>query len=324
MRSRHTLATLVVLVWATFAFKAFAADEGELALTGLDPVLLVQGKEVKGDEKLTTVRKGLRYRFSDEKNRAAFEKNPEKYEIQFDGQCARAPNAKGDPGVFAVHKGRIYAFMGPACQEAFLKEPDRYAADKPRRNVAILVHDGVELLDFAGPGEVFSAAESGRAFKVFTVAAEARPITSQGFLKVTPSHTFADGPKPDVVVIPGGATANALKDPRVVEWVKKVSTDAEVVVSVCTGAFILAEAGLLDGKEATTHWASIESMRKKYPKVTVHADRRFVDNGKVLTSAGVSAGIDVSLHVVGRLLGKDAAEKTARYMEYTRDAAKGK
>ena len=186
--------------------------------------------------------------------------------------------------------------------------------------MAIFIHDGVELLDFAGPGEVFAAAGSGRAFKVFTVAAEARPITSQGFLTVTPNHTFADCPVPDIIVLPGGATQRALKDPRVVEWVKKVSADAEVTLSVCTGAFILGEAGLLDGKEATTHWGSIESLKKKYPKTKVHADRRFVDNGKVVTAAGVSAGIDASLHVVEKLLGKDAAVATARYMEYRHEA----
>ena len=95
-----------------------------------------------------------------------------------------------------------------------------------------------------------------------------------------------------------------------------------MTLSVCTGAFILGEAGLLDGKEATTHWASIESLKKKYPKATVHADRRFVDNGNLVTAAGVSAGIDASLHVVEKLLGKDVATTTARYMEYRRDTGK--
>src|SRR5262245_61941225 len=192
-------------------------------------------------------------------------------------------------------------------------------SSQPRRNVAVFIHDGVELLDFAGPGEVFAAAGSRRAFKVFTVAADSAPITSQGFLKVTPNHTFADCPKPDIIVLPGGATGNALKDPRVIEWVKKVSADAEVTMSVCTGAFILGEAGLLDGKEATTHWGSIESLKKKFPNTKVHPDKRYVDNGKVVTAAGVSAGIDASLHVVEKLLGKEEAARTARYMEYRRD-----
>jgi putative intracellular protease/amidase/YHS domain-containing protein len=299
-----------------------AKAEGALALTGLDPVLLTQGKEVKGDENLAAVRKGLRYRFADAANKAAFEKEPEKYEVQFDGQCAGSPGTKGDPAVFAVHDGKIYVFFCTHCRAAFLKEPAKYT--RPRKTVAVFVHDGVELLDFAGPGEVFAAAESGRAFKVVTVAADPRPVTSQGFLKVIPTYSFADCPKADVLVLPGGATDEALKDPRLVGWVKKAAGEAEVTLSVCTGAFILAKAGLLDGKAATTHWGAIAELRKEYPKVTVHADRRWVDNGKVVTAAGVSAGIDASLHVVERLLGKDAADETARYMEYRRDAARSK
>lgn len=292
-------------------------EDGELALTGLDPVLLVQGKETKGDEKFTTARKGLRYRFADAANQTAFEKSPEKYEVQFDGGCAGMPSVKGDLSLFTVHKGKIYVFASAHCRTGFLKEPDEYT--KSRKVVAVYIHDGVELLDFAGPGEVFASAKGGRAFQVVTVASDAKPITSQGFLKVTPTYTFVDCPKPDIIVLPGGATSNALKEPRLVEWVKKASADAEVTLSVCTGVFILAEAGLLDGKEATTHWGSIDTLKKTYPKVKVHADKRWVDNGKVVTAAGVSAGIDASLHVVEKLHGKDVADATAKYMEYRRN-----
>jgi putative intracellular protease/amidase/YHS domain-containing protein len=322
MNARRNLLALgaaalaVVIVLRADDAKQPAADKGALALTGLDPVHLTQGKKVKGSEKITLVRHGLRYRFADEKSRAAFEKAPERYAAQFEGACALMPHAKGDPELFAVHKGRIYLFGTKECRAAFVGDPDKHL--KPRKNVAIFVHDGVELLDFAGPGEVFAAAGSGRAFRVFTVAADAEAITSQGFLKVTPNYTFANCPKPDVIVLPGGATGQALKDARLVKWVKKASAGAEVTLSVCTGAFILAEAGLLDGKEATTHWGSIEALKKRYPKTRVRSDRRFVDNGKVVTAAGVSAGIDASLHVVERLLGKEAAKATARYMEYQR------
>jgi transcriptional regulator GlxA family with amidase domain len=209
----------------------------------------------------------------------------------------------------------VFALPAPDTRAADGKDPVK----KDRRNVAVFVHEGVELLDFAGPGEVFAAAGSGRAFKVYTVAATRDPVKSQGFLTVTPEFTIADCPKPDVIVLPGGNTLVPLKDPKVVEWVKAASADAEVTLSVCTGAFLLAKAGLLDGKEATTHWGSVERLKKAYPKVTVRADRRFVDNGKVVTTAGVSAGIDGALHVVGRLLGGQAAKDTARYMEYKWD-----
>ena len=107
-----------------------------------------------------------------------------------------------------------------------------------------------------------------------------------------------------------------LANSKVIEWIKKSSERAEVMMSVCTGAFLLVESGLLDGKEATTHWSAIESLKQQAPKTTVRENRRFVDNGKVVTAAGVSAGIDAALHVVDRLLGRDVAQKTARYMEY--------
>jgi transcriptional regulator GlxA family with amidase domain len=187
------------------------------------------------------------------------------------------------------------------------------------RNVAVFVHEGVELLDFAGPGEVFAAAHTkggAHAFNVYTVAASAEPIISQGFLSVRPQYTFENAPRPDIVVLPGGRTNIPLQNPKVVEWVKKTSRDAEVMMSVCTGAFLLARAGLLDGKEATTHWGSIERLKQEATKTTVLENRRFIDNGKVLTTAGVSAGIDGALHVVARLLGHEEARRTARYMEY--------
>lgn len=187
------------------------------------------------------------------------------------------------------------------------------------RNVAVFIHEGVELLDFAGPGEVFAAAhlpQGAHAFNVYTVAATPEAITSQGFVSIKPQYTFENAPRPDIVVLPGGNTSIPLQNPKVIEWVKKTSQDAEVMMSVCTGAFLLARAGLLDGKEATTHWSAIDNLRRDFPKTTVHENRRFLDNGKVITTAGVSAGIDGALHIVDRLLGRDAASMTARYMEY--------
>lgn len=189
-------------------------------------------------------------------------------------------------------------------------------AMKDKRKVAILIHEGVELLDFAGPGEVFASANHRQAFEVYTVAASAGEVVSQGFVTVKPQYTFANCPPPDVVILPGGRTDVPLGDPAVINWIKDCSQKAEVVLSVCTGAFLLAKAGLLDGREATTHWSAIASLREQAPKTTVRENRRFVDNGKVITAAGVSAGIDASLHVVDKLLGREAAEQTARYMEY--------
>jgi putative intracellular protease/amidase/YHS domain-containing protein len=298
------------------------ATASELSLKGLDPVLLVGGKEVAGDKAIALERGGLRYLFTSNETRGEFERDPSRYEVQMKGDCAAMPGVRGNPELFAVVKGRIYIFGSTDCRAAFTAGPEKYL--RTRKNVAIFVHEAVELLDFAGPAEVFAAADRARAFNVYTVAASEGEIVSQRFLTIKPRYTVADCPKPDVIVLPGGSTHIPLKDARVVEWIQKAAPDAEVVMSVCTGAFLLAKAGLLDGKEATTHWGSIEGLRKAAPKTKVHADRRVVDNGKVVTCAGVSAGIDGALHVVERMLGRQVARDTARYMEYRWEPTPGK
>lgn len=193
---------------------------------------------------------------------------------------------------------------------------DRAQPMSAKRNVAIFIHEGVELLDFSGPGEVFASAGRSQAFNVYTVAASVDEITSQGFVTIKPQYTLANCPPPDIIILPGGRTDVPLNNSKVIEWIKKSSERTEIMMSVCTGAFLLVESGLLDGKEATTHWSAIESLKQQAPKTTVRENRRFVDNGKVVTAAGVSAGIDAALHVVDRLLGREVAQKTARYMEY--------
>jgi transcriptional regulator GlxA family with amidase domain len=195
-------------------------------------------------------------------------------------------------------------------------------ASKRGKNVAIVIHEGVELLDFAGPGEVFESARlQGAAggepwFHVYTVAPSARPVVSQRFLTVRPEHTIENCPMPDILVVPGGATSVLLRDEAFMDWFRRTAPRCEIVMSVCTGAFVLAEAGLLEGVEATTHWSALDSLRREFPAARVVEGRRFVDAGRIVTTAGVSAGIDGALHVVARLLGREVAERTARYMEY--------
>ena len=178
--------------------------------------------------------------------------------------------------------------------------------------VAIFIHNGVELLDFAGPGEVF--ASSG--FTVFTVAATDEAITSQGFVKITPQYNIRNCPKPDIIVLPGGATDIPMKDNEVIEWVRRSVPQTTITMSVCTGAGLLSKAGLLDGKTVTTFHNYIDELQRVTPKATVVRNTRFVDNGSIVTTAGVSAGIDGALHVVSKLKGKDVAKRTAEYMEY--------
>jgi len=187
------------------------------------------------------------------------------------------------------------------------------------KNVAIFVYQGVELFDFAGPGEVFVAA--GRQsqvinFNVYTVAATAEEVVSQTFLKVIPNYTIANCPPPDIIVLPGGATNIPLKNPKIIDWIREANKESEITLSVCTGAFLLVKAGLLENLKATTHWGSIDALRKSYPNTVVLEETKFVDNGKIITSGGVSSGIEGSLHVVSRLAGQPTTERVARYMEY--------
>ena len=188
------------------------------------------------------------------------------------------------------------------------------------RTLAILVFDDVEVLDFCGPFEVFSVANrftDPPAFNVLTVAEGAGPVVTRGGLSVNPRHRLADCPPPNVLLVPGGqGTRKEMHNPALIEWIGLVSGQAELVLSVCTGALLLAKAGLLDGLEATTHHGALDLLREVAPRTAVHAGRRFVDNGRVITSAGIAAGIDMSLHVVSRLLGRELAENTARQMEY--------
>jgi transcriptional regulator GlxA family with amidase domain len=184
-----------------------------------------------------------------------------------------------------------------------------------RRNVAIVIYDDVEILDFAGPTEVFTAAGDFSAFHVYTVAPSHKPIVSQGILRVTPDYAIDDAPAPDILVLPGGNAGSFIKNPAAMAWVKRVAAKNELSMSVCSGAFILADLGLLDGLSATTHWGALPGLRN-YQKIKAKSDVRFVDNGRIITTAGVSAGIDGALHVVQRLLGDDAAWRTARYMQY--------
>jgi transcriptional regulator GlxA family with amidase domain len=148
-------------------------------------------------------------------------------------------------------------------------------------------------------------------------------VRSQGFVTITPGHSISNCPAPDVLVIPGGNIDNVLASPALLDWIRRVAGTARYTMSVCNGALVLSEAGLLKGKRATTHHGSIAALRQRLGVAQVVDDKRWVDNGSIGTAAGVSAGIDLSLHVVGRLLDPSAATRVARYMEYTWDPKAG-
>ena len=193
-----------------------------------------------------------------------------------------------------------------------------HAAARPR-NLAILVFEGVQIIDYTGPWEVFGHAMAGehqQAFEIYTVAPKAGTITTAMGMSVNPKYTFANAPKADVLVLPGGGVDEHMDDPIVQQWVRESAKNAEIVLSVCNGAFFLGRAGLLDGLEATTFAGLIDELQKAAPKARVVRDRRYVDNGKIITSAGLSSGIDGALHVIERLLGKGTAQVAATSLEY--------
>jgi putative intracellular protease/amidase len=180
----------------------------------------------------------------------------------------------------------------------------------PRVTVAIMVFDYVQIIDFTAPYEVFGEA----GFGVFTVGPTREPVTTVMGMKVTPDYDFASAPPADVVVFPGGGVNT--DDARIVDWVKQRSAQSKVVLSVCNGAFWLAKAGLLDGLTATTTNGRIEELRAGFPKVRVVRDRRWVDNGKIVTAAGLSSGIEGALHVVEKLQGQGKARTVGLHLEY--------
>jgi transcriptional regulator GlxA family with amidase domain len=195
--------------------------------------------------------------------------------------------------------------------------------------VGILIFDGVEVLDFAGPYEVFSRTrlvpgiESRRSddsapFRVFTVASRAEAIVATGGLRVIPDCDFASAPGIDILVIPGGfGTRPMLQDQPMLDWVCRAAAAATRVTSVCTGALVLAKAGLLAGQRATTHWGALTTLAELDPTIRVDAAARVVED-VVFTSAGVSAGIDMAFAVVEAMHGRAVADETAHYMDYPR------
>jgi len=194
-----------------------------------------------------------------------------------------------------------------------------------KKRVGIVLFENIEVLDFCGPFEVFSVTrlneerrrEELSPFEVLLVAEKNVPVVTTGGMKVIPEHTFDSCPKLDILVVPGGwGTRKELKNPAMLNWLRICASEVETLTSVCTGSMLLGFAGLLNGRHATTHWRSLDWMRESFPSVTVEYDKHVVEDGRIFTSAGISAGIDMALKVVERYCGEEIAQATARYMEY--------
>ena len=189
-----------------------------------------------------------------------------------------------------------------------------------KKTIALLIFDDVEVMDFAGPFEVFSVTNELNAYDYFdikVVAKNKEPVTAKNGLSINPDLSISDIEKSDILIVPGGdGTRPVLEDSETLNWIRKISQDTELTLSVCSGSLILAKAGLLDGMKATTHHEVFETLASIAPETHIERGARFVDNGKIITSAGISAGIDMSLHVISKLYGEQVSETTSTYMEY--------
>ncbi|HLJ92876.1 MAG TPA: DJ-1/PfpI family protein, partial [Gemmataceae bacterium] len=196
----------------------------------------------------------------------------------------------------------------PLCGMTLVEQTDRGPI-----TVAILLFPSVEIIDYSGPWEVFGQA----GFAVHTVAEKAEPIRTAFGQRVIPDYTLEKSPPADILLIPGGGVSDQLLANRqVIQWIQAHAREAQYVMSVCTGAFLLAKAGLLDGQTATTFHKSIDRLSQFAPMTKVVHDQRYVDNGKMITTAGLSSGLDGALHLVAKIKGKGAAQATALRLEY--------
>ena len=192
-------------------------------------------------------------------------------------------------------------------------------------NVGIYLYNEVEVLDFAGPFEVFSTAsrvnarrspESDNLFNVFTVAEEQNSVIARGGLQIIPKYSISGHPEINMLIIPGGIVTDELVNDHIVSWIQNSSKIADITASVCTGAFLLAKAGLLKSKRAITHWEDVDDLRSMFPDIKIQKNVRWVDEGRIVTAAGISAGIDMSLHLISRAANNDLAIRTARQMQF--------
>ena len=186
-------------------------------------------------------------------------------------------------------------------------------------NIGIYIYDQAEVLDFSGPFEVFSVANrlANLDWNIWLVAEEESLVEARGVFQVKPHYSIQNVPELDVLIVVGGVHSEELRKTEVINWIRKTAEKTQITASVCTGAFLLTEAGLLDGLEVTTHWEDIPDLQRNYPNLRVRKGIRWIEQGKLFTAAGISAGIEMSLELVARLAGAELAERTARQMEYT-------
>lgn len=317
------IVSAVTICTLALASAACAAQQKPVALKGFDPVQLVAGKQVKGLPSISAESGKFRYLFATQEDEKTFENDTADYAVQNGGKCLMMPEMAGSPDLYLVYKGKIYLAGSDVCYDAVKANPGAYVeapATKaaPTKTVAILIFPFVEIIDYSGPWEIFG----GAGYNVVTVAATKDPIKTVYGETVTPDYTFASCPKADILLLPGGGVPKLDKSSPTLKWVDKMVAETPHTLSVCNGAFWLAMDGLLDGKTATTTAGNLDRLASQYPKVHVAYDKRVTDNGTIMTSGGLSAGMDGALQLVDKLEGHDVAESVAVGIEYNWDGNK--
>jgi putative intracellular protease/amidase len=312
----------LILILAALSPLLACAQDKPVVLKGFDPVQLVAGKEVKGDPAIAKEFGKFKYLFANSEDEKTFEGATDKFAVQNDGKCLMMPNMDGAPDLYMVYQEKIYLAGSDFCLSAMKANPASYlgpqAPAAPTKTVAILIFPFVEIIDYSGPWEIFG----GAGYNVVTVAATKDPIKTVYGQTVTPDYTFADCPKADILLLPGGGVPKLDKSTPTMQWIAKMVGETPNTLSVCNGAFWLAQDGLLDGLKATTTAGNLDRLANTYPNVHVLYDQRVTDNGKIMTSGGLSAGMDGALQLIDKLEGHDVAESVAVGIEYNWDGNK--
>lgn len=318
---RHSFSKFFSPLIILIAVSSAALADKPIVLTGLDPILLIGGKEVKGKDSISTEYGKYRYLFDSEEDKAKFLVSPKESAVQNEDWCFIHPKMRAIPDYFGVYKNHIYLFGSIAMRRNFKAHPEMAVAmskgmgarNTGAPNVGILIFPGCQTVDVNGPYDMMVHAK----LNVVLVSEHASPISSNTGFTYTPDCSFENCPKLDAIIVPGGFVPyKGDEDCAEANWVRERTKDCKYVMSVCNGALLLTIAGALDGKTATSTHMMLDFWEKDAPKIKVVRDKRYVQDGNVITTGTGTAGMDGTLRLIELLDSRASAEAAALEEEY--------